>query len=136
MTTTNQPADDLNSVIVAAVNARVEVAVAEALAGDQFLATYIAAALNQEIEVKNRFDYKGTKTTFLKNSISEAIRGATERAVRSLIAEQSAEIEKLVATELRRQIPDIAKQLVGSVRDAAEKTYGLDVTLKYPGRDR
>jgi Mrp family chromosome partitioning ATPase len=134
----NEVSTDLNTVIVAAVNARVEAAVLEALSGDQFLAQYVAAALNQQIEVKERAGYyndRTVKTTFLKNAITEAVKGATQAAVKRVLAEDADALEEAVRKELRKQAPTIAKQLVGTVAEAAEKPYGVTVGLKFPGRD-
>lgn len=124
--------NDLNTVIVAAVNARVEAAVAEALSGNQLMAQYVGQALSQEVEIKDN-NYNRRKTTFLKHSIEGAIQGAAKKAIEQFLVDEVAEIEKVVKAELKAQIPGIAKQLVGTLSDAASKAYGVEVKLKMPG---
>jgi hypothetical protein len=126
---------DLNTVISTAVQARIEAEVAAALSGSELMGQYVAAALQQKIEVKDGHSYRTRETTFLREAIDKAIREATKAAVRKVIAEEAEEIEAAVATELRRNVKTIAKTLVGKVVEKAEDTYGIEVNLKYPGRD-
>lgn len=130
MSTTN---DDLSQVIVAAVNARVEATVAEALAGDEMIGKYVTAALMQEIEIGT--GYRARKTTFLRNAIDGAMRSATEAAVKRVVADEAPAIERAVRAQLLSSVDRIAAQLVGSVADAAERPYGIRVELDYPTRD-
>lgn len=124
--------NDLNAVIANAVNARIEAQVAEALAGDEMIGKYVSAALMQEIEVG--VSYNKRKTTFLKNTLDEAIRAATKEAVMRVLAEETDAIEVAVRRELKASVTAIAAQLVGSVSKAVETPYGISIDLKYPIR--
>lgn len=133
-----QITQDLNTVIATAVSARIEAEVAAALSGDAVMSKYVAAALQQEIEVRDGgysgYSSRNRKTTFLRQTIDTAIRQATETAVRKVIAEEQEALEAAVATELRRQTKDIAKTLVGQVAEVAQKSHGVRVELVYPSR--
>ncbi|MBF6416920.1 hypothetical protein [Nocardia cyriacigeorgica] len=125
---------DLNQVIVAAVQARIEAEVAAALSGDEVIGKYVAAALNQPIEVgRNSWDRR--QTTFLRNVIDEALRAATKNAVQQAIAEEREAIERAVRAELRDRVDALAVQLVGSAVESVENPYGIKVELQYPKRD-
>lgn len=125
---------DLNQVIASAVQARIEAEVAAALSGDEVIGKYVAAALNQPIEVgRNSWDRR--KTTFLRNVIDEALRAATKNAVQQAIAEEREAIERAVRTELRDRVDALAVQLVGSAVESVENPYGIKVELQYPRRD-
>ncbi|WP_280499398.1 hypothetical protein [Nocardia cyriacigeorgica] len=134
MTTPTPGAADLNTVIAAAVQARIEAEVAAALSGDEVISKYVAAALNQPIEIgHNSWDRR--KTTFLRNTIDEAMRAATKAAVEQAVAEEREAIENAVRAELRDRVDALAVQLVDSLASAAEAPYGISVQLKYRGQD-
>ena len=126
--------NDLNDVISSAVLARIEAEVAGALSGKGFIDQYVIAAINKEIEVKDR-DYRTRKTTFLKESIDKSIQQATKAAIAKVIQEESAEIEKIVTTQLRKQVKTIAQGLTGQLVEAAKNAYGVNVEIRYPGYD-
>lgn len=132
---TENATGDLNQVIASAVQARIETEVAGALAGSDLMAQYVSAALHQQIDVKDRDRYSTRKSTYLRETIDEAIRAATKAAVAKVIAEEAEAIEAQVATELRKNVKSIAKTLVGKVADAADSPYGVKVELNYPSRD-
>lgn len=124
---------DLNQVISSAVLARVETEVAKALSGSELMSQYVAAALSEKITVRDG-GYRDRKTTFLRETIDAAIKAATKAAVIRVVEAESDALEKMVETELRKQIKGIAKSLVGQVSDSVKSTYGLTVELKYAGR--
>lgn len=124
---------DLNAVISSAVQARIETEVAAALAGSELMNQYVAAALTQKIQVGDDRDrYKKRETTFLAETIKQAIREATAAAVRKVVADEQEAIEAAVTTELRKNVKSIAKQITSSVVEAAEKPYGVKVEMLYP----
>ncbi|MGW5514646.1 hypothetical protein [Nocardia africana] len=125
---------DLNQVIVSAVQARIEAEVAAALSGDEVIGKYVAAALNQPIEV-GRDSYNRRRTTYLRETIDTAVREATKAAVTQVIAEEREAIERAVRAELRDRVDGLAVQLVNSAVESVEKPYGLSVQLEYPRRD-
>jgi hypothetical protein len=125
-------AGDLNQVIASAVQARIETQVAAAFSGSDLMAQYVAAALHQKIEVKDRDRYNTRTTTFLRETIDKAIQEATAAAVRRVIAEESAQIEAEVTKELRKNVKVLAAQLVGQVSESTKAPYGVTVTLNYP----
>lgn len=134
MTATNLEAD-LNATIATAVRARIEAEVTKALAGDEVMSKYVAAALSSEIEVPaDRGSYQKRKTTFLREAIDTAIKGATKAAIAKIVAEERAAIEAAVTTELRKNVKNIAAQLVNKVAETTESAYGVTVELKYANK--
>lgn len=129
---------DLNQTITHAVQARIEAEVAKAFVSDEFLASYITAALQQQIEVKvGDYSYDRKKVSFLHHTLSEAIRMATKTAVAKWLAANSEQLEAEVEKALRRETKSIASALAQSLLNAADKTYGVDVKidLKMPRSD-
>jgi hypothetical protein len=122
--------EDLNEIVARAVTARVDAAVAQALSSDDVLGRYVTAALNQPVNVK--VGYQDKKTTFLHHTITKALQGAVTDAVKRLIVTEAENLERLVGAELRKQREGIAKQLVGSLLNAADQAYGIKVDLVYP----
>jgi predicted 2-oxoglutarate/Fe(II)-dependent dioxygenase YbiX len=125
--------NDLNSVIASAVQARIETEVASALSGSELMGQYVAAALTQTIRVEK--NYRSRETTYLRETIDAAIQSATKAAVNKVVAESAPEIEKLVATELRKNLKGISAQIVGNLVEKADSPYGISVEVKYPGKD-
>lgn len=131
---TADPIPDINATIQAAVNARIEAEVFAALAGDETIGTYVAAALRQNIAVKDPDRYTTRNVPFLNHVLREAIQEATKEATRKLIAEELPTIETEVRKALRRAVPEIASTLATQLATAATKPYGVsvDLTLKMP----
>lgn len=125
---------DLNATITAAVNARIEASVAEALSGNKLISDYVAAALSREITIRDPGGYRDRKTTFLREVIENSVKAATEQAVRKVVAQEQPALEAAVAEELRRNTTAIAAQLVGKMAEATEHAYGVRVELQYAGR--
>jgi hypothetical protein len=127
---------DLNTVIVSAVNARVEAAVAEALSGDEVIGKFVTSALRQTVEVpKADGSYGKERVTFLKSVIDKALQQATKQAVLKVMAEEEERLEKEVRKALRASTDSIAKSLVSSVKDATDNTYRFQVNIIPPTRD-
>ena len=130
---TGQPiTDDLNNVISAAVNARVETAVLEALSGHETIGKMVVAALQQPVEVQSRNGYGKDKVPFLNHLLSSTIRAAAENAVRAVLVEEQQNIEDEVRKHIRRQAPEIAQKMAGQLVEAASKSYGINVSLRMP----
>lgn len=126
---------DLNQIMISAVQARIESEVAAAMAGDEFVGRLVTAALMQPVEVQDpRSMYGKIKVPFLTDVLNKTIQAATKNAVVRLISEQEDEIEQAVRKELKASTAEIAKQLVGSVRKATQDSYGVKVELQFPGR--
>lgn len=121
-------AQDLNSTITHAINARIEAAIAEAFVTDEFMGRYVTAALQQQVEVRDGYDRR--KVPFLNHVLSEAIREATKAAVARWLRENGQQIEDEVAKALRRETKNIAAALTKTLTDVADKTYGVSVDLK------
>lgn len=126
---------DLDATIASAVNARVEASVAAALSGDDFMGKYVTAALRQTVEVQAANGYSKDKVSLLHKVVSDSVRAAVVEAIRKHIKEDNDALERIVVDELRRQRSLIAKQLVASLTNAADKAYGIEVNLKMPRRD-
>lgn len=106
---------DLNSVITSAVNARVEAAVASALAGDEVIGRYVTAALQRPVEVPNGTGFGKERKPFLSHVIEQAVRDATKVAVQKFITDEAATFEDEVRKHVRRAAPDFAAQMVGAL---------------------
>ena len=124
--------NDLNTVISTAVQARIETEVAAALSGSELMSQYVQAALHQPIEVQDR-NYRKRNTTYLRETIDEAMREATKAAVKRVIVEEQDKIEAEVARELRKNVKGIANQLATNMADAAGTAYGMKIEVTYPG---
>lgn len=127
--------NDLNQVIASAVTARIEAQVAAALSGDEVIGKYVAAALNQQIDVRDNGSYHDRRTTYLREAIDTAMRAATKAAVERVIGEHHDQIEIAVREALTNSLDAMVAQLVKSMTDAAENPYGIKVSLHYPARD-
>lgn len=133
--TTTPPADDINAVIVAAVNARIEAAVAGALAGDEGIRPLVTAALMQEIEVKDGYSYRSKKVPFLSEVLRKTIQGATKEAVQRIVAEHAKDIEERVRECMTGAVDQFAKGITESFVKQSTEGYGVSVKIRYPGLD-
>lgn len=135
MTVNNPPVEgDLNTIIVSAVNARVESAVAAALSGDEVMGRYVTAALQRQVEVPSPNGYGKDRVPFMSHVIESAVRDAAEAAVRKFIAEQHEVFETEVRKHLRKAAPEFAQKMVGQLVETASRAYGIQVSLR-TGRD-
>ena len=123
----------IDSVIAEAINARVQASVLAALSGDEVIGQYVAAALNQKVTVKS--GYRDHKVPFISHLIEQAIQKVVKASVEELLTGEVETIRNEVRKALKRAVPAMADSLVQSLSDAAEKTYGVNVTLKMPNRD-
>lgn len=121
---------DLNETIACAIQARVEAAVAAELSSSDLFAQFVQAALLETITVKD--GYKDRKTTYLRETISNAVKLAAKAAVQKHVIGEQELLEKLVATELRKQTKTTAEALVGKLVKTAESGYGITVNMNYP----
>ena len=135
MPNNNQPVEgDLNTIIVSAVNARVESAVAAALAGDEVMGRYITAALQRQVEVPSANGYGKDRVPFMSHIVESAVRDATKAAVSKFISEQHEVFETEVRKHLRKAAPEFAQKMVGQLVETASQNYGIQVSLR-TGRD-
>lgn len=129
---TDQLSSDLNATIAAAINAKVEASVIAALSGDEVLGKYVAAALNQQIEVKDG-GYNTRRTTFLRDTIDRTMQQAVKDAVHSFIQGEKELIEAEVGKALRKQAAKIANQFVTHLAEQTiGRSYGVNVELRFP----
>lgn len=122
---------DLNTTIAAAVSARVEAEVARALSGDEIVGKYIAAALNQVIQI-DRYDSR-SKVTFLHQALRTAFQDMTKAAIAKVLADDAPLIEDEIRKAIRRSSSDLANSIVGNLVQLTSKGYGIQVTLRLPG---
>lgn len=126
---------DLNQVIASAVNAKIESQVAAALAGDEVIGQYVAAALRQEVQ-PDRYNSR-SKTTFLTHTLTSAIQTATKKATAELIAEQEEVIKLEVRKALRGKIGELADAMVDELKSSTGRTDGYRVNVAVSlGKDR
>lgn len=132
MTSTDQqPEGDLNQIIVSAVNARVEAAVVQALAGDEVMGRYVTMALTRQVEVPSRTgSYGKDRVPWLSHIIEQAVRDAAKRAVERYLVDEHEALEDEVRKALRRTAPVIAEKMVGQISERASKGFGIQVSLR------
>jgi len=122
---------DLNATIASAVNARIEAEVFAALAGDDVIKQYVAAALNAPVKVER--NYRTEEVKWLPHTIRTVMQDATRDAVKRVIAEEAPLIEDEVRRAIKRQASGLAEAFTGALVKQASKSYGLTVSLKLPG---
>lgn len=132
---TNPIDSDLNQVIVSAVNARVEAAVAAAMSGDEVMGKYVAAALNQPVEIPDGTSYGKKRVPFLRNVINNAIRDAAKAAVTQVVTEQRPAIEAAVRASIAERLGDLANNLVDGLAKTSASPYSVNVALKFRDQD-
>lgn len=125
---------DLNATIAAAVKAKVEASVMEALAGGELMREYVAAALSQQVDLNPNDRYNNKKVSFLERTLRTAIQKATEDAVRAAILEDMPVLQDEVRRAIKRNSSTMADALCTSLTEAAERAYGVKVELNMPGR--
>lgn len=128
---TNNITTDLNATIASAVNARIEAEVAKALSGDEVIGQYVAAALNQEIEVER--SYRKTKTTWLKHTLRKAMQDSTKAVIQRVLEEELPLIEEEVRKAVKREAGAIAEGIAKSLAERGGRGYGIDVKFRMPG---
>ena len=121
---------DLNATIVNAVNARVEAHVLAALAGDEVIGKMITAALQRQVEVPKADGYGKDRKPFMSHVIEQAIRQATENAVKQYIADEQETLVNEVRKHLRKAAPEFAETMVGQLVKTASSGYGIQVSLR------
>ena len=131
--TTTPVTEDLNKVIMSAVNARVEASVAAALMGDETVGRMVVAALQQPVEVTKPGGYGKVSVPFLNHLMSSAIRSAAENAVKRVLVDEAQNIEDEVRKHIKRHAPEFAAVMAGQLVEQASKGYGVAVTLRLPG---
>jgi uncharacterized protein (DUF885 family) len=124
---------DLNATIASAVNARIEAEVMAALSGDEVIARFVTAALQQKVGDQR---YGKQQRTFLAAALETAIKDATKAAVGRLIEEERPLIEDEIRKALRRNVKTMADSIVGNLADKASSAYGVRVELQLPGENR
>lgn len=133
MTTPPTPGEgDINAVIVSAVNARIEAAVAGALLTEGGMGAIVAAAMTQEIEVKDGSSYRTKKVPYLSHVLRSAIQSAAKDAIAKMVEEHRPEIEQKVKEALTGSIDRFAEGMVESLAKTAGGGYGLRVSIDYP----
>lgn len=101
---------NLDDTIIAAVNARVEAAVMAALAGDETIGQFVAAALAQEVG-ETGYGRDRRKITFLHQTVSKAIQEMTVTVLAEVLENERDLVETEIRKALRRYIPNIAEGL-------------------------
>lgn len=123
---------DLNATIASAINAKIEGAVLAALSGDDVFGRYVTAALQQQVEPKDRYSNR-TRVTFLQRVVEDAIQEATKAAVARLLVEEAPLIEEELRKAFKRSAGTMAEGIVSSLSANAAKGYGVTVELRIPG---
>ena len=122
------PTLDLNETIASAVKARVEAEMMKALSGDATIATFVSAALQQNVQYE--VNYRKVNEPYLTMVLRKTIQDMTKAAVVALIAEEAPTIEAEIRKALKRETSSIAQALTQSLVDTATKGYGFNVNLE------
>ena len=116
---------DLNEVITSAVQARIESTIVAELASSDIYGKCVTAALTKPIEVGSYSNKR--KTTFLRETLEGAIREAAKDAIGVVMESERENIEKLVATQLRRNVKVFAETLTDNAIKSANNRFGIKV---------
>ena len=116
---------DLNEVITSAVQARIESTIAAELSSSDIYGKCVTAALTKPIEVGSYSNKR--KTTFLRETLEGAIREAAKDAIGVVMESERENIEKLVATQLRRNVKVFAETLTDNAIKSANNRFGIKV---------
>jgi hypothetical protein len=122
---------DLNNTIMTAVTARVEAEVVKALSGHELIGRYVAAALNQQVEVGGSFSR--TKTTFLHQALRTAFQEMTKKVINELLVDERPLIEDEIRKAIRRNATKFAEAITGNIVTRAANAYGIQVQVRLPG---
>lgn len=123
----------LNDVLVAAVNAKVEASVLEALSGDETIGRLVTAALTQEVTVKN--GYRDEKTPFITQVIRKTLQETVKTSVGKVMEEERPRIEHAVREAILARLDNIAETMVSSAVESSKNGYSVNVDFKVRGRD-
>jgi hypothetical protein len=126
--------EDLNSTITAAVQARVEASVMEALSGDEVIGRFVTSALTQRVK-EDHYQSPRDQPTYLAHTLKKAIQEMTREAVQAVIEEERPAILREVRKALKGKHEEIAQNLVAGMVDSASSPYRLNVELTWP-KDR
>jgi len=113
---------DLNKVIAAGVEAKIEAAVAGALLSEDTFAKFVVAALQQPIEVGS--SYNKTKTTFLRHTLNSTI----EKRTKEVVAEEIIAAEDQIRAEVRKAL----KKSIGVLADSLVDGFVAQAHGSYP----
>jgi ethanolamine utilization protein EutA (predicted chaperonin) len=131
---TNEVTPDLNEIIATAVQARITASVAAALSEADTFKAYVVAALQQPVEVpESPGSYRKKQVPYMNHLISQAIKQATQVAVKEWINNHLDDLKDLVTERLEHQAPRIADAMVGRMATKANDAYGVNVELRFPG---
>lgn len=122
------PTPDLNDVIAAAVNARVEAAVLASLSDSETFNALVVAALQQQIEVPDGTSYGKKRVTYIGHTLQTAIRTRTKELIAEEIEGQAEAIRTEVRKALRKSVGVLADSLVdGFVASTAGRHPSIKV---------
>lgn len=119
---------DINATIANAINARLEAELLAALSGDETIAAFITAALQEPVHKEND-GYSREKEPYIHHVLRLALQEAAKSVVARFIEEEVASIEDQVRKTLRRHVNQIAETLTKNLVEVAGKPYGVSVEL-------
>lgn len=124
--------EDLNEIITRGISAKIDSAVAQALAGDEGFTHLVTAALQQPVEVPDGSGGYGKKRVpFLNHVLQQSVRERTKKVVAETIQELEPEIRKHVKEAVKESVGVIAESLVdGFLADAAGRHPSIKVEFQ------
>ena len=117
----NNMQEDLNTTITAAVNARVEAAVLEAMTNNNTMATFVQAALTNKVSTSGYPKDEKPLLTYLLQS-------AIEEQTKAVVAEQIAELKPAIAAEVHKAL----KKSLGVITDSLVDGFVANAAGRYP----
>lgn len=129
----SDPTQDLNQIIISAVNGRIEAEVAKALAGDEVVGKFVTAALTQEVEHRPANSYRSEKVTYLHKILLDTIQDAAKQAVAEAVEGEKDRIRALVKDQLEKRVDKLADGLVDSFAERVRNGYGVELTVTARG---
>lgn len=122
---------DLNETITAAVNARVEAAVAAAMLSDESFTKFVTAALQQPVKTDS---YSRETKSYLNHLLEKTIEAKTKEVVAEEIAGAAEQIRDEVRKALRKSIGVISDQLVEGFVENSTGRYP-SIKVEFSGKD-
>jgi len=114
--------NDINQIIVSAVNARVEAEVAAALTNADAMKTFVEAALHEKVKSSDRY---GADDITL---VTKLVRGTVVEQTKKVVAEEVQAQE----AEIRAHVRQAVQASVGVIADSLVDGFMQSVTGKYP----
>jgi cell division ATPase FtsA len=104
-------------------------AVATEMLNDDVTKAFIMTALNEKRHGPNQRGHETPQSTFLVETVRNAIQQATERSVKEVVFARLPELEVMVTEQLTKSLPQIASALVSPLTKSQD--HGNDWRINF-----